>query len=1081
MLLGSAGYGTATETHPMRFDRLTPEAGLSQSSVVTILQDSQGFMWFGTESGLNRYDGYDFEQFRQERGNPAALNNDFIYDLAEGPDGTLWIATKGGGLSAYDPGRGDFRNYRHESDDPGSIAGNFARAVLADKDGTVWVGLRDGGLDRFDPRTETFTHVELGEATTVVALHIDATGILWVGSDQGLYALDPADGSFTSYRHDAGNESSISEDLVRSVYEDSAGNLWVGTQSGGLNRLDRETGHFERFLHDPENPDSLSTERVTAIFEDSDNRLWIGTARGLNLLNVASGRFVRYHNNTGDASSLGSDAITSIFQDRSGILWVGTLTGGVSKWNPRTWGLGLRNASDLAASDESSPVVTSFATEGGDTLWIGTFGEGLLRLDRREASVTRYRHDPSDPDSISDDRVMALMLDRDGVLWIGTMLGGVNRFDPSTGENRRYTHDPVNARSLGANGVMSIFQDSRGAVWVGTFGGGFSVYDATTDSFSGSAAIAANGTALSASRITSFTEDGHGNVFIGTDAGGLHLFDRDTRTLTQFLYDADDPSSLSSDTIYSLHTDASGTVWIGTNGGGLDRVTGSSRVPARIQFSNLSQKDGLPNDVIYGVQTDDSGRVWLSTNYGISQFNPATGAVKNLHRKDGLQSEEFNFGAHHRSATGELYFGGISGYNVFNPDSLKTSALIPPVVLTGFFKSNDPTKSDLPEHLEDGIEISYQDDNISFEFAALDFAAPEQNRYSYKLEGFDREWIDLGHRRRVTYTDLDDGNYLLRVRAANSDGIWNETGIALPLRVTPAPWDTWWAYLGYAAMLAQLAMFLWYGHLRKVRREEEYSHRLELEVRQRTVSLAKANAELKGLNKSLQESSLSDPLTGLRNRRFVFEEVSRDLAAISRKYSNEDDGIDAKDTSDLVFMMIDLDNFKPINDTYGHAAGDELLLCIRDVLLNTCRRSDFVIRWGGDEFVVIAKQAHRGESEALAERIRREIAERSFSLQEGQIIRTTCSIGFVAYPLFRGQADNGNLDEVINLADSLMYEAKRQRNAWVGMLGINEAVTSKGFDCEGLEPSSILFRSRRSGRVYEHDRETVQKALGEVS
>ena len=1065
----------------MRFDRLTPESGLSQSSVVTILQDSQGFMWFGTENGLNRYDGYEFEQFRRERGNPVALNNDFIYDLAEAPDGTLWVATKGGGLSGYDPKSGEFRNYRRENDDSSGIAGNFARAVLADEDGTVWVGLRDGGLNRFDPRSETFTHVVLGEASTVVALHRDAAGILWVGSDQGLYALDTADGTFKTYRHDARNELSISEDLVRSILEDSAGNLWVGTQSGGLNRLDRGTGHFQRYAHDPEDPESISTDRVSAIFEDNEGRLWIGTPRGLNLLNVANGRFVRYHNDTGDASSLGSDAVTSIFQDRSGILWVGTLTGGVSKWNPRTWGLGLRDASDLATSKESKPVVTAFATEDPDTVWIGTFGEGLLRLNRREASVTRYRHDPSDPNSISDDRVMSLMLDSGGVLWIGTMRGGVNRLDTASGENKRYSHDPANPRSLGAPGVMSIFQDSRGNVWVGTFGGGVSVYDAATDSFSGNTEVASNGTTLSASRVTSFAEGSRGNIWVGTDSGGLHLFNLDTKTFTQFLYDADDPNSLSSDTIYSLHTDTGGTVWVGTNGGGLDRIIGNSNVPARVQFSNLSQMDGLPNDVIYGVQSDSSGRIWLSTNYGISQVNPETGAVKNLHRKDGLQSEEFNFGAHHQSAAGELYFGGINGYNVFNPDNLKASTLIPPVILTGFFKSNDPNKSDLPEHLEDGIEISYQDDNVSFEFAALDFAAPEQNRYKYKLEGFDKEWIDLGNRRRVTYTDLNDGNYLLRVKAANSDGIWNEAGIAVPLRVTPAPWDTWWAYLGYAAMLAQLALFLWFGHLRRVSREEEYSHRLELEVRQRTVALAEANAELKGLNKSLQESSLSDPLTGLRNRRFVFEEVTRELASISRKYSDEDDGIVANDTSDLVFMMIDLDNFKPINDTYGHAAGDELLLSIRDVLLSTCRRSDFVIRWGGDEFVVIAKQAHRGESEALAERIRREIADRNFSLQEGQIVRTTCSIGFVAFPLFRGQADNGSLDEVINLADNLMYEAKRQRNAWVGMLGINEAVTSKGFDCEGLEPSSILFRSRRSGRIYEHEREDVKKALGEIS
>ena len=306
---------------------------------------------------------------------------------------------------------------------------------------------------------------------------------------------------------------------------------------------------------------------------------------------------------------------------------------------------------------------------------------------------------------------------------------------------------------------------------------------------------------------------------------------------------------------------------------------------------------------------------------------------------------------------------------------------------------------------------------------------------------------------------------MLRVKAANSEGVWNEAGLALPIRVTPAPWETWWAYLGYLAAAVQLAVFLWMGHRRKLRREEEYSYRLEKEVHARTEELAHRNDELKKLALSLQESSLSDPLTGLRNRRFVFEEVSRDLDTISRKYENEREGLDPNDASDLVFMMIDLDNFKPINDTYGHAAGDKMLLDIRDVLLSTCRRSDFVIRWGGDEFVVIAKQSHAGESEALAERIRQQVETREFQLPEGQIVRTTCSIGFTSFPLFRGQAENGNLDDIINVADSLMYEAKRQKNAWVGMLDINKAVTSEGFELDLCEPTSLLFMARHKGQV----------------
>ena len=463
---------------------------------------------------------------------------------------------------------------------------------------------------------------------------------------------------------------------------------------------------------------------------------------------------------------------------------------------------------------------------------------------------------------------------------------------------------------------------------------------------------------------------------------------------------------------------------------------------------------------------DSAGWIWLSTNYGISRFHPESGEIKNLHRKDGLQSEEFNFGAHHRSGSGELFFGGHNGYNAFTPEDIAASKVVPLIALTGFFRTGDRTKSDLPSDLTEGIEISWKDDVVAFEFAVMDYAAPELNRFAYKLDGFDKDWIDLGNRNRITYTDLDDGNYLLRVRAANSEGVWNEAGYAVPIRVRPAPWDTWWAYLGYVAVFVQLVISLWLGHRRKLRREEEYSHRLEQEVNARTEKLLDKNQQLRELNQALQESSLSDPLTGLRNRRFVFEEISRDLDVIQRRLADERDGVDAGGVSELVFMMIDLDNFKPINDTYGHAAGDQMLIELRDVLLSICRRSDFVIRWGGDEFVVIAKQTRPEEAEALAERIRTTVAEQNFRLSDGQIVRTTCSVGFVTYPLFRAQAEEANLDQIISLADGLMYEAKKHRNAWVGLLGPSEATTSFECDLTSIESTSLLFRARHAGRLH---------------
>ncbi len=1063
----------ASSSHPMRFDHLTLDDGLSQSTVLAITQDSQGYMWFGTENGLNRFNGYEFEHFKRERGNADALGSDFIFDIAEDAAGDLWIATNGGGLVHYDNDSGKFRTWRHDPSDDSSIGSDIVRRVFADDSGFIWAGTRGSGLNRLDPATGEFRRFRLqqdpdGRPDNIYALFADANDVLWVGGDHGLTRFDTDSNEFVTLSHDPADGSSLSRHSVRAIGQDSDGRIWVGTYGGGLHRLHDDGTSFERFTHDAGNERTLTGDRVTSIFEDGEGRLWVGTTNGLNLVDRLSGEVSRYVNDATDRSSIGDNSITVIFEDRTGLLWIGTKTHGINTWNPRTWSYGFEPAKEMSAGGDSKPNVTSFVEDADGTVWIGTFGDGLNALDRRTGELVKFRNDPADAESIADDRVMSLMRDTDGFIWIGTMGAGVSRLDPASGASRNYRNDPADPDSLSANGIMSIYEDSRGQVWIGTFGGGISRFDTGTGKFTRYTNDPDDPASLSSNRVTSFAEDPSGRLWIGTESGGLNLFDPSASTFHRFLHDPSDPTTIAANTVYSVNVDSDGTVWVGTHGGGLDKVIGAVVDPDNIRFDNVSQADGLANDVIYGVQFDDAGWIWMTTNYGISRYHPQSGEVKNMHRKDGLQSEEFNFGAHYRSDSGELFFGGHNGYNAFHPDDLRANTVIPLIALTAAFNLGDPNKADLPFDENDGIDISWKEDVIAFEFAALDYTAPSQNRYMYKLEGFDRDWIDLGYRRRVTYTDLDDGNYLLRVRAANSDGVWNEAGFALPIHVAAAPWDTWWAYTGYLALFAYLCASLWLGHQRKMRREEEYSHRLELEVNSRTERLLDKNQQLRTLNKALQESSLSDPLTGLRNRRFVFEEVSRDLDVIRRKMEDEREGRGSSNISEMVFMMIDLDNFKPINDTYGHAAGDHMLLELRDVLLGICRRSDFVIRWGGDEFVVIAKQAKPGEAEALAERIRSTISSHNFMLNDGQIVRTTCSIGFAAYPLFKAQADDGSLDQVISLADALMYEAKKERNAWVGMLGPSEASTSADFDHESIEPTSVLFRARRAGNLMRH-------------
>jgi len=1048
----------------MRFDRLWLDEGLSQSNVLAVHQDREGLLWVGTENGLNRFDGYEFRHYRRERGNPEALANDFIFDIAEDADGHLWLATNGGGLARMDRVRGTFTSYRHDPEAPTSIGSNIVRRVFVDRDGSVFAGTRSAGLSRLDPESGRFTRYAMpaaGEAQeNVFAIMRDAAGDMYVGGDFGIVRLDTETGETTVV--------GSFEQGVRAIVEDADGRLWVGTYGGGLARIDRHTGEIERFVHDPELDSSLSGDRVSSIFEDSAGRLWVGTTAGLNLVHSERGTFTRYGNAATDATSLAGNDVTVIYEDRGGVLWVGTKMNGLNKWNSRSWAYGLERAEKLSVSGERPPSVMAF-TEGLDgTLYVGTFGEGLNAVNRATGEVVHYRHDRNAPDSIGDDRVMSLMRDGAGRIWVGTMTAGIDRLDPVEGSIERFRHAADDPGSLSANGVMTMHEDRQGRIWVGTFGGGISRLDTTTGRFTRFANDPADPFSLGGNRVTSFAEDGAGRMWIGTDGAGLNLYDPSAERFYRFRHDPNDPRALADDTIYSLAIDGAGTVWVGTRGGGLDRVVGEAGDPEAIRFENRSQADGLANDVIYGIRVADDGELWLSTNYGLSRYNPEKDSFRNLHRRDGLQSEEFNFGAHYRSESGELFFGGTHGYNAFDPGVIAVNTTPPAIVMTDVDGGGDGAKYDIPLSEDGAVEMAYTQNTVSFEFAALDFASPEANRYSYKLEGFDKEWIDLGTRRRVTYTDLDDGNYLLRVRAANSDGIWNDTGIAVPVRVTPAPWDTWWAYLGYLAMVLQLAALCWYGHKARIRREEEYSRRLEKAVAERTDRLRESNEQLTRLNEALQESSLSDPLTGLRNRRFVFEEISRDFDVIRRKNTDDHAGVDRSGDADLVFMMIDLDNFKPINDTYGHAAGDQMLLEVRDVLLGTCRRSDYVVRWGGDEFVVIAKQTDPAECEALAERIRARIAQHNFVLPEGQIVRTTCSIGFSAYPLFRASPDESSLDQIIGVADALMYEAKKKRNAWAGMFGPNEAATSFAVAESSLDPTSVLFRARRAGMLSVH-------------
>jgi diguanylate cyclase (GGDEF)-like protein len=1037
------------QVSPMAFERISLEDGLSQTTVLCTFQDSRGFMWFGTEDGLNRYDGLSFKTYKYDPADSGSLPNSKVWAVVEDGQGDLWVGTEGGGVARWDHHSDRFMRV--------GVSGQRVRALWLSSGGTLWIGTKDAGLSRLDTSSGAVTSYrhQPGDAESLsddgVFAIVEGGGSLWVGTDGGLVRLDPASGKFQRIGDEDPN-ADAGAGRIRALRFDRDGRLWVGTYAG-LGRLEPGSDRLRRYRHDASDASSLSHDRVRTILEDAAGRLWIGTDGGLDLMDRQRTAFRHYRHDAADPASLGDDTVLSLLQDRGGVLWVGTMNAGVHKWYPGTWSFGHQTRVGAGTHGLADKTVTSFAEDATGRIWIGTFG-GLHSMDRQTSQIKRYRGTAELP----TDRVMALTADLDRMLWIGTRDAGLVRMDPATGAMHTYRHDPANPRSLGGDAVTALAVDGVGDLWVGTHSGGLNRFDAGTGTFRRYQHDPADDASLGANFVTTMAQDNQGALWVGTDGGGLNLLEAASGRFLRFVHDPQDPHSLGANTVFSLHLDPAGRLWVGTRGAGLAML--ESRSGSAASFKHFTQRQGLANDVVYGILPDGDGYLWLSTNNGISRFDPRTGSFRNYDTSHGLQSNEFNFGAHYRSAGGELFFGGVNGLNAFHPRSLTANNHVPPVVLTALLKSNRPVEKAGPLWALPAIDLGYRDDVVTFEFAALDYAAPQKNRYAYRLEGFDRDWVELGSLRRVTYTNLQPGRYRLRVRAANNDGVWNEAGLSLPVRVEAAPWRRWWAYLIYGLAFGSSLLIFARGQQARAKREAEYARRLEDEVQRRTLELAARNTDLEEVNRKLAEASLTDSLTGLRNRRFLFEHVSKDADLVRRRYMALKQGDEAR-TFDLSFVMIDLDCFKAINDTCGHAAGDLVLLGVRSVLEKTCRAADVLIRWGGDEFLLVGRDNDPEQVSGLAERIRSEIEATTFEIGEGRVARTTCSVGYACYPFLRSEPELFGWEDMLSLADAALYAAKSKRNAWVGYLSTMQAppaeLTRAGrLDAEGLLEAGAL-------------------------
>jgi len=856
----------------LRFQHITSEQGLSQNTIDCIMQDSRGFMWFGTWNGLNRFDGYNFLVYKSEN-QQHGLSNNFIYSICEDKDGHIWAGTRNG-LNKINHQTNAVENFYHARNEPNSISENRINSVYCDKQGLIWVGTAGNGMDKmiFDKEEGKylFTHYRNIESNPyslpgndINAIIQDKKGFLWVGTNTGLGWMNITTGKFIVFRNNPLYVNSISSNTVLSLFEDKAGVIWVGTDNG-LNKYDPMRGVFTHYFPHPDNPRSLSHLTVNAISEDLDGNLLVGTLGGLNRFNPEDESFYHFPTKQNDDYSLNNEFINAIYADTQGNIWIGSDKGGISKYNSQQKGFGYFVSNPSKPNSLSHNTINSVYDEFS-TLWVGTAGGGLNRYNKADKTFNRFHSDAHNQNSISSNFVSSISKDQKGNLWIGTWGGGLNRLVSPNGNGvfKQYRAN-TGINSICSDYISAIWVDPKGYLLIGTLTG-LDLFQPEHGVFRHIANQA--GWRNRISEIGCVLKDSKGYYWIGTRLGLYRVSDKlleyglQDNNIVRYTNINSVANSLPGDYVISLCEDNKGNIWAGTYGSGISRIQINEKGQAA--FTNFNQNDGLCNNVVYAIQIDGKGKLWLSTDNGLSRFDPDTRQFKNFYVSDGLQSNQFYWSASCAGSDGKLYFGGMEGLNYFHPDSIRDNSYIPKVVITDFkvFNTsvnigkwnNKKVLLEIVINETTEINLSYKENVFSFEFSALDYFLPEKVQYKYRMKGMDKDWVTVPSSRRfVTYTNLVGGDYLFEVKASNSDGVWNDKPTQLKIHISPPFWATlWFRILALLLFVVLVLAYIRYRTSRLLRQKLV----LERTVKERTGLIEKQNELLKFQAESLQESN----------------------------------------------------------------------------------------------------------------------------------------------------------------------------------------------------------------------------------
>lgn len=1128
-----SAFAATTPGDGLRFHHYSQEDGLVQNTVQSVVQDGHGFLWIGTEDGLHRFDGYEMLVYQAIPGDPDGLQADGIQHLVVDERGDLWIGTYGGGVSRLSSSTGKFTHFQHDPANPESLSSDVVFQMAFAPDGRLWV-VTSAGLDLLDPATGKVRRFVAGEESGLTSdehwtILVDSSGVTWLGSLDGLFVYSAEREKFSLFRAGDTRYEPFHNHTIGAIAEMPDGSLLLATVSG-VYRLDGRRELAEHLGREAFGLADHQDVNIGRILVTSKGETWLSTfASGVYWWDQKAGELHNYRHDPADSWSLPDDVILSMYEDRTGIVWFGTETGGVSKFNPATRAFKHFRHQKNQSNSLPNRVVWSVMEDSKGRVWVGTDG-GVSRLDRQRGEYRHYRHDSQNENSLSSPFVLDILEDTKGRIWVGTY-AGVNLLDQETGESKRFRFSDGVDDEYFANSI-SFLLEHQGSIWAGTAEGLFRLdpETGTHEQFRREA------NSLASDLVTIATRASKGGWWVGSE-NGLARFDPASGTFHETYYSGKD-GVLSHPFVFDALEARDGTLWVATDYK-LNEIMPDGSV------RHIGVEEGLPSNTIYSVIEDGEGKLWIATNNGLASFVPESGEVQVFDATDGLQSNEFNSAAKFRSPTGELFFGGINGFNAFYPSDVAFETHPPTVSITKFFKFNEETQLGRLITAMDSLSLSWRDSVIGFEFAVFDFAAPSKNRFRYRLEGFDEQWLEATGHNHVTYTNLDPGEYLLRVQGANRHGVWSESETTLGVHVAPPPWRTWWAYSLYVlAALAIVAGGLRFHFLRLAEKHqlesEQHKRRWAETLQQLTQALASSLdgrevaeellenlrvmvafrkavlyieqgvevhvvgakgirddqleqlqalpsthsrffAEVRHSRQSrvfthsdvrmpvlhddmqvgaqflavpaysradefallligrdappfsdqerdivsaflmqslvaldnarlfaeVQNLATTDTLTQVHNRRYFFELAGLEFAR-SKRYGR-----------DVALVLLDADNFKSINDTYGREIGDRVLKIIANACRNSLRHFDIIGRYGGEDFIIMLPETPLNVAADVADRLRKSIESIRVDTHKGELTATV-SVGVAM-----ATDTVPDLPALINRADMALYEAKR--------------------------------------------------------